>query len=267
MFNNRPKIAITGPDKGGTAAWLFTAFSVWIAGGKPLRFKPSRPVQINHIKGLILGGGADIDPSEYSHAEFLKDYLRKTLQSKRKTFWQRIFHFFRFLSYPVVFISRKFLTSKFLKTDKERDMAEFNLLEEALEKDLPILGICRGAQLINVYFKGTLFEDIQNFYVEEVNRWSIFPVKKVLLKKDSLLSKIYGRDVIYVNALHHQAVKEPGINMEITGKEPNGLVQAIESHEYSFLVGVQWHPEYLLRKRLQRKLFKEFVKKAKQVHA
>src|SRR5438045_1797523 len=107
MFKNRPKIAITGPDKGGTAAWLFTALSVWIAGGKPLRSRPSHPAQINKLSGLILGGGADIDPTEYGHAEFFHDYLHKTLQNKRKTFWQRLFHFFRFLSYPLVFFSRK----------------------------------------------------------------------------------------------------------------------------------------------------------------
>src|ERR1051326_6542665 len=104
----RPKIGITGPDKGGTAAWLFTAFSVWLAGGRPVRARPLHPVSIEKLNGLILGGGADIDPSEYGHAEFLQDYFHRTLQNKKKNLWQRLLHFFKLLSYPLVFFSRKF---------------------------------------------------------------------------------------------------------------------------------------------------------------
>ena len=127
---------------------------------------------------------------------------------------------------------------------------------------MPVLGICRGAQLINVYFKGTLYEDINTFYYEEPNRYSIFPVKKIYIKPGSKLAEILGVRELRVNALHHQAVKKAGEDIEIVAQEANKVVQGIESAAKKFVVGVQWHPEYLVQKKRQRRIFKALVEAA-----
>jgi len=263
MLKNRPRIGVTGPDEGGFAAWIFTALSILIAGGIPIRIQPSKPRSIDKLSGLIIGGGADVDPSAYEQEEFINSYLAVTLRSKRRNFWHRIRRFVKFLSYPIIFFIRKLFSNNTSGLDKDRDHLEFNLLDSAVKNSLPILGICRGAQLINVYFKGTLHPEIKDFYSEDVNKSSILPIKKVNLKPQSKIHRIVGADTIRVNSLHHQAVKTPGEGINIVGWENNGLVQAIESYAYPFIVGVQWHPEYLIRKVQHRKIFKALIAQAK----
>ena len=258
----RPLIGITGPDKGGRAAWLFTALSVWLAGGKPVHITPARPRTAAQLHGLIIGGGSDIDPDAYQKENFIDEYLDQTLRDERKSFFEKIGSFFSWLLYPLVFLIRILLSRKTQPLDKERDQLEFGLLHQAVEKGLPVLGICRGAQLINVYFKGTLYEDINTFYYEEPNRYSIFPVKKIYVKPDSQLAEILGVKELTVNALHHQAVEKAGNNIEIVAREPNEVVQGIESTSKRFILGVQWHPEYLIQKKRQRRIFKALVEAA-----
>ncbi|HEX8547995.1 MAG TPA: gamma-glutamyl-gamma-aminobutyrate hydrolase family protein [Cytophagaceae bacterium] len=265
MLKNRPKIGVTGPDEGGFAAWIFTALSIIIAGGLPVRIRPGRPMSINNLSGLIIGGGADVDPSAYEEEDFINCYLEGTIKSKKKNFWQRSFRFIKFFSYPFIFFTRKLFSNNSCDLDKDRDHLEFNLLDNAVKKNLPILGICRGAQLINVYFKGSLYPEIKDFYSEDVNKSSILPIKKVNVRPHSLLHEILNTESIKVNSLHHQAVKTPGENILIVGWENSGLVQAIESTCYPFILGVQWHPEYLIRKPQHRKIFKALILKAKSI--
>jgi putative glutamine amidotransferase len=149
--------------------------------------------------------------------------------------------------------------------DQARDHLELQLIDQAVKKGLPVLGICRGSQLINVYFRGTLFQNISTFYTEEPNPASIFPVKKVLIKPGSLLSRVLKVKSLRVNALHNQAVKDPGESIAIVGREPNHVVQAIESSSQPFIIGVQWHPEYLPQSEEHRRLFKSLVQQAKAV--
>ena len=264
---NRPVIGITGPDKGGKAAWIFTALSVWLAGGRPLHITPSKPRSAKNLHGLIIGGGSDIDPDAYQKENFIDEYLDQTLRDEKKSFFEKISSFFSWLLYPLVFLIRVFFSRKSHALDKNRDQLEFGLLHQAVEKDIPILGICRGAQLINVYFKGTLYEDINTFYFEEPNRYSIFPVKKVYIKPQSQLSEILGVKELKVNALHHQAVEKAGKDIKIVAREPNEVVQGIESEAKNFILGVQWHPEYLIQKKRQRRIFKALVEAAGQFPA
>jgi len=262
-MTKKPVIGITGPDKGGKAAWFFTALSVFLAGGTPLRIRPGRPRTIDKIDGLIIGGGSDLDPDTYRKEKFVDEYLQKTIKDKRKSKWRRIADFFKLAYYPIIFTIRILFSRESAKLDKNRDGLEFNLLDKAIHKKIPVLGICRGAQLINVYFKGSLYEDINTFYFEEPNRYSIFPVKKIHVKPNSTLASILGVDKLTVNALHHQAVKKAGEDVEIVAKERNNVVQGIESEAESFIIGVQWHPEYLVQQKRQRKIFEALVEQAK----
>lgn len=258
----RPRIGVTGPDKGGKVAWIFTALAIIINGGKPIRIKPSSYLPAKKLDGLILGGGADIDPEHYDQGNSFQNHLNEAISNKRISIFSRIFRFSKRLAYPLIFFIRKIYSRKGHIIDKERDKLELDLLDQAVKHELPVLGICRGAQLINIYFKGSLHKEIEPFYDEEVNQASILPVKKVTLKRGSKLFKIIGVRMLKVNALHHQAVKEAGRNIDIVAKEANGVVQAIESTVCDFMIGVQWHPEYLLNKPRHRRLFKALINKA-----
>jgi putative glutamine amidotransferase len=259
-MGKRSAIGITGPDKGGTAAWIFTSLSVWMAGGRPIRLRPHKPRSNFEIDGLIIGGGADIDPEAYEKADFINQYLNRTLRNKDITVWRRVTTFIRRLSYPFIFLTRRLLSMKSTSSiDKERDELEFNVLDRAIKKDIPVLGICRGSQLINIYFNGNLYNDIQEHYEEHVNRHSIFPIIKVYIKPNSRLSGILKMENLWVNAMHHQAVRDTGKHLQVVGWELSGIVQAIESTAHNFVIGVQWHPEYLLERKSQRRIFKALV--------
>jgi len=230
----KPVIGVTGPDKGGEAAWLFTALSILLSGGKPVRIRPKLPREIGKIDGLVLGGGADINPKSYTEDLFIEQYLNKTIREKNVSLFRRIGRMINWLYFPVVFVLRKLLGVKEHKPSDARDELEFNLLEQAVNKGIPVLGICRGAQLINIYFKGSLYEDINKFYFEEPNRHSIFPVKTIHLKKDSQLREILELNKLKVNALHNQAVKEKGEDIIISAKEKNEVVQGIEHEKQGY---------------------------------
>jgi putative glutamine amidotransferase len=262
----RPTIGITGPDQGGEIAWLFTALGVRLAGGKPVRITPRFPRTADGLQGLIIGGGADVDPRAYQQENVLQEYLQRTLQNPKKTFWARLSKFLRWWYFPALFFLRKFFSKKpQWAIERDRDHLEFQLIDQAFIKKLPVLGICRGSQLINVYFKGTLHQEIKNFYLEEPNPSSIFPVKKIRLEPGSKLAGILGVSKLKVNALHHQAVHVPGKGIVIVAREQNQVVQAIESTQAPFILGVQWHPEYLPQRKIQRRLFKALVAQAREV--
>lgn len=263
LKGNRPLIGVTGPDKGGGAAWFFTALSILLSGGNPKRIRPYRPRTIDGLQGLVIGGGADVDPLAYEKEDFIDEYLNKTLYDKRKNLFQRIYSFFRFIIHPIIFLIRRLNSRRSHGLDKDRDELEFNLVDQAIKNKIPLLGICRGAQLINVYFKGDLYQDIETFYIEEPNKTSVFPVKKIYLNKESRLYNILQKDEILVNAIHRQAVKKTGKYILIVATEPNGVVQAIESSLDQFIIGVQWHPEYLINRKSHRNIFKALVQESK----
>ncbi|WP_299761710.1 gamma-glutamyl-gamma-aminobutyrate hydrolase family protein [uncultured Pontibacter sp.] len=263
---SRPTIGITGPDKGGGAAWAFTALSVLLAGGWPVRITPSRPRTADGLQALIIGGGADVDPSTYEQEHVLDDYLQRTLHQPHQPFLRRVGRFFRWLYFLAVFFVRKLLSRKpAFGLDRDRDHLEFQLLDQAIKKNLPVMGICRGAQLMNVYFRGTLYQSLNTFYVEEPNPSSIFPVKTVHIKPGSKLEQVLGAQQLTVNALHNQAVKAPGNNIEIVARESNKVVQGIENTSQDFVIGVQWHPEYLPQHKTHRRLFKTLISYARKV--
>ena len=143
--------------------------------------------------------------------------------------------------------------------DPERDSFELEVLEEADRRELPVLGICRGAQLINVHRGGNLFGDLAPHRKLTSNKGTLLPRKQVDVVPDSLLATWLGAQSTRVNSLHHQAVKKTGDGLQVTAQDRDGIVQAIESMSGPLRIGVQWHPEYLLQRRDQRRLFAHFV--------
>ncbi len=149
-----------------------------------------------------------------------------------------------------------------VRVDPERDDLELALLKRFIPAGTPVLGICRGAQLINVHQGGTLDPDIYTTYEGLKRRRTVLPRKTVDIVGDSRLYRILRVTWCRINSLHHQAVQEAGRGIEIVARDRDGLVQAIESREHDFLIGVQWHPEWLIFNRPQQRLIRALVKAA-----
>lgn len=147
-----------------------------------------------------------------------------------------------------------------VKSDPERDKLEIRWIEYALKHKIPLLGICRGAQLINAVLGGTLHQDIRSLRKLTYNRPGLLPTKQVKLAENSLIARVCATTKLRVNSLHHQAVRVEGNNLLATGKDLDGIVQAIEASDDRNIIGVQWHPEYLFYLPAQLALFKWLVR-------
>ncbi len=146
----------------------------------------------------------------------------------------------------------------------KRDIMEHLLLEVAIEKDKPVLGICRGIQFMNVFFGGTLYQDIPKQHPSQVVHRQEHPydvvAHQVEIKKDTPLYKLLESDQIGVNSLHHQAIKDLAPHFTPMAYSPDGLVEAIYHPIHKFLWGVQWHPEFSYKNdKNSKKIFKAFV--------
>ncbi|HEY6557236.1 MAG TPA: gamma-glutamyl-gamma-aminobutyrate hydrolase family protein [Polyangiaceae bacterium] len=258
---SRPLIGVSGPDRGGYPAWFFTSWTLRLAGGRPIRLTPSRGEPPPLLDALVLGGGADVDPLLYGDEEVLPP-LKPQIQGKSARSILRVL--LGYIVAPLVYLIRRLFSVRHSGLDPARDALENELLKRAIRDGAPVLGICRGAQLINVHLGGTLHRDVATFYVESPNPWTVFPRKRVALEAGSHLAALLGRTHAVVNSLHRQAVGLLGNGLVASARERNGVVQGIETPEPSFLVGVQWHPEYMPQRPEQRRLFREFVRAARE---
>jgi putative glutamine amidotransferase len=153
--------------------------------------------------------------------------------------------------------------------NRERDDFEQRLLDFALHRRLPILGICRGAQLINVKFGGTLYQDLTQDVSPELDHRqaesrsdTIHTV--TLTDPESRLAQDF-QGSCRVNSLHHQAIKRLGRGLKVTAHSEDGLVEAVEAaDDYPFLLAVQWHPEEITAQPEQRRIFEQFVSVCRQ---
>lgn len=152
------------------------------------------------ISGVVFTGGPDIDPRMYGEERCGKD----------------------------------------LETDEKRDHAEFEIVKKAFLLQLPVLGICRGCQLINVFLGGKLFQHIEGH--NKMDGKDSFHEVEVFERTD--LFGIVNRKTLRVNSAHHQAIKMLGKGLKASAMAPDGTIEGIESSEYP-LIGVQWHPERL----------------------
>ncbi len=191
--------------------------SVERAGGLPLVLVPGLPGDapelLARLDALLFTGGVDVDPALYAAAPHPK-------------------------LGPIV---------------RERDDFELALLRAAVARDLPLLAICRGHQVLNVALGGTLVQDIPSVLAtagahNERGRPDR-RVHGVALQPGTRLRAILGQDQVQVNSFHHQAIDRLGDGLRVSALAPDGLIEGVELPERRFALGVQWHPEAFWRRR------------------
>lgn len=150
-----------------------------------------------------------------------------------------------------------------------RTTFEMKLIKAALEKNIPILAICAGHQLLAAIHGGKLLQDIKTAHPEAFEHEQKYlnihmsePSHAVEVVKGTLLHNITKKNEFLVNSSHHQAVKSVGKEMIISATSPDGIVEAVEIPQYKFVLGVEWHPEYLATKE-DELIIKSFVESTK----
>ncbi len=163
---------------------------------------------IEDIDALIVTGGEDIDPAYYGQQP------ADTLET----------------------------------VNVDRDKSDMLVLEEALDEDMPILLTCRGLQMLNVYQGGTLYQDLPTMYDSDIQHRDPaeydFTYHEITITEDSLLAGIVGGTTLEVNSWHHQGVDKLGQGLKVTATTADGLVEGIEMIDKTFVVAVQFHPEW-----------------------
>ncbi len=192
-----------------------------------------RPIY-DRLDGVLIPGGADVDPSIYGEARHEACEV----------------------------------------SDTPRDRVELQLIRWALDDGKPVLGICRGIQLINLAAGGTLYQDLGAQFEGSVKH-DYFPgqgfardalTHDVVVDEGSRLASIFGAGRLHVNSMHHQAIKDLGAGLVVTARSAeDGVIEGIEVPSHPFMVGVQWHPEALSpNDEVTRVLFSEFVAAARE---
>ncbi len=196
---------------------------------EPVHAAESQNLDLKAFDGVVFTGGEDVDPALYGE------------RKKHAT----------------------------VNENHARDEFEFRLLDGALSRRLPILGICRGLQMINVKFGGTLYQDLKSETGLEIDHKQAEPRPEpthvvTLTDPQSQLAKAFEGSC-RVNSLHHQAIKRLGRMLRATAHSEDGLVEAVESaDDYPFLVAVQWHPEEMMERDEQRRIFEQFLAKCRE---
>ncbi len=205
--------------------------AVWAAGGTPILL-PCAPTTddradiVAMLDGLLVPGGADVDPALYGE-------------------------------------EKSEVCGAFFRSEDDYDIA---LIKEAVKQGKPVLATCRGMQILNVIYGGTLYQDIPTQYPSDVNhamgenfKENYHPVK---LEADSHLARILGATDVTANTSHHQSVKDRCTGLRVVGVAPDGTVEAMENEDGS-IIGVQWHPERMQEFEMYRNLFKDFIERCK----
>lgn len=200
------------------------------AGGLPLPLPPLPARMIEYldlIDGLILIGGEDIDPTSYGVPP------RKPLS----------------------------------RLNPHRDRAEKILARSAIERNLPLLAICRGMQVVNITLGGNIYSHLPDIFGEDIvhvgNDWAVIP-HEIQVDAKSRLSHWLGTNQFSSLSGHHQAISTLGQGLRSSAWAPDGVIEAFEHETHPFLVGVQWHPELNADKDpIQQRLFDCLVSAAK----
>lgn len=146
---------------------------------------------------------------------------------------------------------------------EEKESVEMLILKEAEQKAMPILGICYGMQILNVYRDGSLYQDIEA-QVKGALQHKEGKEHPIRIKKDSLLFSLLRAEQTRVNSYHHQAVKKVGKGLKVAAESEDNIVEAIEDiTDDKFILGVQWHPEKIPSEPLSSRIFETFVNRCK----
>lgn len=198
------------------------------AGGIPVLLPYSSPFDdiVDTIDGLIItGGDEDINPRFYG---------------------------------------QKIISDK-VRTNDIRAEFEIKLTKKAIERDMPIFGICNGLQVINVVMGGTLIQHIPDTHNSDINHEQPHPknapTHSIIIEKNTLFDEMSPTGEIMVNTTHHQAIDKMGDGLIVSAKAPDGIVEAIEGTRNRFVIGVQWHSEYENSK-LDANLFRRLVEES-----
>ena len=183
----------------------------------------------DRIDGLLLAGGVDMEPATYGEA-------------------------------PHPNLGR---------TDHARDQVEMQLARWAVAEGMPVLGLCRGHQVLNVVLGGTLWQDIEA-QVEGAMKHDFFPgfprdylAHEISVEPGTRLHEAAGGAAVKVNSMHHQAIKQLAPGLRVTALAPDGVIEAVEAPGPNFVVGVQWHPEvFEPEHESTQRLFQSFVRAA-----
>jgi putative glutamine amidotransferase len=258
--SGKPLIGVSGPDEGGWPAWFFTRLVLWRCGARARRLTPSRGADVAALDGLIIGGGADVtEPlsdaleSEQGAGHVALGELESVASKEERQRWLHA------LLAPLIVLIRWIGSRRGHGVDAARDQLEQRLLVEADRRGLPVLGICRGAQLMSVLNGGALVRDVNTLYEERPRLYTVLPRRRVCLEPGTLMRRVLGCDHALVNSLHHHAVQTVGRGFSVAAREAEGVVQAVERVQPVLWWGVQWHPEYLPQSALQLELVRFWV--------
>lgn len=142
--------------------------------------------------------------------------------------------------------------------DYDRDLIEMALFQKSYEKDIPVFGICRGLQLINIALGGDIYQDIYAQVPNVQGHTCMHNIQEgyhvINILKDSILYDIFKKNKLLVNSQHHQAIRKLGHNLKVTARSNDGIIEAVESTNDKFVLGVQFHPEAMAVK------YDEFIK-------
>lgn len=211
-------------------------------------------VSIDYTKGVVAGGGIPLVIPVTEDREIIKEQL-KLLDGLILSGGTDLNPFL----YGEDFKEGIHLVSP------ERDCCEMIIVEEFLKTGKPILGICRGHQLLNVYFHGTLFQDLK-YYGKEVlqHRQEMYPELAThqvhITEEENMLFALYGKQIA-TNSFHHQVIDILGEGLTAIAKTSDGIIEAFQKKDHKFLYGIQWHPEMMTARGNQemKKIFESFV--------
>jgi len=192
--------------------------AIYRVGGTPVIIPPITQIAdisvlLERIDGLLLSGGEDIAPKHYGQ--------------KSESWMGRV--------------------------DEERDASELGLTQAWLAEGKPLLAICRGHQVLNVALGGTLYQDISKHLPDSLDHAYVptrsmeITVHPVNIESGSQLASSLGGTSFDVNSAHHQAVRTPGEGAQVVAYAPDGVIEAIELAHHNFCIGVQWHPEAMVK--------------------
>jgi putative glutamine amidotransferase len=243
VTEDRPRIGIVGATRTESEQKAFQAYveAVEDAGGTPVPIFPRAGIDaLDRVDGLVLTGGLDVDPHEYD---------------------------------------QQIDPGSDVELDGERDALELPLVRRAVRRDIPVLAICRGIQVLNVALGGTLIQDIdvkrtgRQSWSHQQRKWQPQPaldaaVHDVEVAEGSRLHEITRTERLGVNTFHHQVIDKIAPELVVTARAADegsrGLIEAVEAPGCRWVLGVQWHPERMWRSvPAHRRLFAELVKAAR----